>query len=197
MCAPVCGAPDSAAAGCSSPSFVHGTIAMQQSNDSLWTIPEDVYERERLENVHPSGWRNPQPADRYNLAVVGAGTAGLVAAHGAAALGAKVALIERHWLGGDCLNVGCVPSKAIIRTSRLYAEMREARHYGAQTPVDVRVDFSALMQRMRGIRARISRVDSVRRLYAAGVDVFFGDACFSGTDALTVDGTKLRFKKAM
>ena len=64
-------------------------------------------------------------------------------------------------------------------------------------PVDVRVDFSALMQRMRGIRARISRVDSVRRLCAAGVDVFFGEACFSGTDALTVDGTKLRFKKAM
>ena len=84
--------------------------------------------------MHPSGWRNPQPADRYNLVVVGAGTAGLVAAHAAAALGAKVALIERDLLGGDCLNVGCVPSKTIIRTSRLYAEMRNAEHYGAQTP---------------------------------------------------------------
>ena len=66
--------------------------------------------------------------------VVGAGTAGLVAAHAAAALGAKVALIERHLLGGDCLNIGCVPSKAIIRTSRLYAEMRDADQYGARSP---------------------------------------------------------------
>jgi len=167
---------------------------MQQSQERN---PADVYERERLENVHPSGWRNPKPADRYNLVVVGAGTAGLVAAHGAAALGAKVALIERDLLGGDCLNVGCVPSKAIIRTSRLYAEMRGAGRYGAQTPVEVRVDFSATMQRMRRIRARISRVDSVRRLSAAGVDVFFGAARFLRSDALNVDGTLLRFRKAM
>jgi pyruvate/2-oxoglutarate dehydrogenase complex dihydrolipoamide dehydrogenase (E3) component len=170
---------------------------MKQRNEHSSTIPQDVYERERLENVHPSEWHNPQPADRYNLAVVGAGTAGLVAAHAAAALGAQVALIERGLLGGDCLNVGCVPSKAIIRTSRLYAEMHDAEHYGAQTPAGIRVDFPAVMQRMRGIRARISRVDSVRRLRAAGVDVFFGEARFTGTDALTVDGAKLRFKKAM
>lgn len=170
---------------------------MHQNSDSFSTVPQDGYERERLENVHPTGWQNPQPADRYNLVVVGAGTAGLVAAHGAAALGAKVALIERRWLGGDCLNVGCVPSKAIIRTSRLYAEMRAGGHYGAQTPVDVRVDFPALMQRMRGIRARISRVDSVSRLRAAGVDVFLGEARFIRSDALTVDGAKLQFRKAM
>jgi pyruvate/2-oxoglutarate dehydrogenase complex dihydrolipoamide dehydrogenase (E3) component len=170
---------------------------MQHSDDSFSTFPLDVYERERLGNVRPSGWRNPQPADRYNLVVVGAGTAGLVAAHAAAALGAKVALIERDLLGGDCLNVGCVPSKAIIRTSRLYAEMRAAEHYGAQAPVDVRVDFPALMQRMRGIRARISRADSARRLSAAGVDVFFGEARFIRTDALTVNDIELQFRKAM
>ena len=98
------------------------------------TAPQDVHERERLQNVHPSGWRNPQPADRYSLVVVGAGTAGLVAAHAAAALGAKVALVERHLLGGDCLNVGCVPSKAIIRTSRLYAEMRNAEQLWRADP---------------------------------------------------------------
>ena len=129
--------------------------------------------------------------------VIGAGTAGLVAAHAAAALGAKVALIERDLLGGDCLNVGCVPSKAIIRTSRLYAEMRDAEQYGARIPADIRVDFTAVMERMRGIRARISRADSVHRLIASGVDVFFGQACFTGTDALTVDGLRLRFKKAL
>ena len=170
---------------------------MRQCNDLRSTTPQDAYESERLDNVHPSGWRNPKPADRYSLVVLGAGTAGLVAAHAAAALGAKVALVERNLLGGDCLNDGCVPSKAIIRTSRLYAEMRNAEQYGAQTPADIRVEFPAVMRRMRGIRARISRADSARRLVAAGVDVFFGQASFTGTDALTVDGAKLRFKKAL
>jgi pyruvate/2-oxoglutarate dehydrogenase complex dihydrolipoamide dehydrogenase (E3) component len=170
---------------------------MPQRNDLDSTAPQDADERERLDNVHPAGWRNPQPVDRYSLVIVGAGTAGLVAAHAAAALGAKVALIERKLLGGDCLNVGCVPSKAIIRTSRLYAEMRHAEQYGAQTPADICVEFPAVMERMRGKRARISRGDSVRRLVAAGVDVFFGQARFTGTDALTVDGAQLRFKKAL
>lgn len=161
------------------------------------TAPQDAYERARLENLHPAGWRNPQPAERYTLVVVGAGTAGLVAAHAAAALGAKVALIERALLGGDCLNVGCVPSKVLLRTARLYAEMRHAEHYGGRSSADVRVDFPAVMQRMRRVRARISRADSIRRLDAAGVDVFFGTARFTGSDTLTVDGTKLRFKKAL
>ncbi len=75
--------------------------------------------------------------------------------------------------------------------------MRSAEGYGAQVPADVRVDFPAVMQRMRGIRARISLADSVRRLSAAGVDVYFGEARFTGADALTVDGAKLRFKKAL
>jgi len=170
---------------------------MPRHNDFKSTAPQDAHERERLTNVHPAAWRNPQPADRYSLVVVGGGTAGLVAAHAAAALGAKVALIERDRLGGDCLNVGCVPSKAIIRTSRLYAEMRNAEQYGAEIPGDIRVDFPAAMERMRGIRARISRADSVQRLTAAGVDVFFGQAYFTASDALTVDGLRLRFKKAM
>lgn len=170
---------------------------MPPQQDYHSTAPQDANERERLENVHPSAWRNPQPATRYSLVVIGGGTAGLVAAHAAAALGAKVALIERELLGGDCLNVGCVPSKAIIRSARLYAEMRNAEQYGAQIPADIRVEFAAVMVRMRGIRARISRADSVRRLIAAGVDVFFGQARFTGTDALTVEGLKLRFRKAV
>jgi pyruvate/2-oxoglutarate dehydrogenase complex dihydrolipoamide dehydrogenase (E3) component len=169
-----------------------------QQHDLLSTpLAHDAYERERLENVRPAEWRNPRPAGRYNLVVIGAGTAGLVAAHTAAVLGARVALIERNLLGGDCLNVGCVPSKAILRTARLYAEMRDAQRYGAQIPADIHVEFSAVMQRMRGIRARISRADSVHRLVSAGVDVFFGAARFTGSDALSVDGTKLRFKKAL
>ena len=170
---------------------------MFQRNASIAPVPQDAHERERLENLHPSGWRNPQPADRYSLVVVGAGPAGLVAAHAAAALGAKVALVERGLLGGDCLNIGCVPSKTLVRTARLYAEMRNAEHYGASIPAEIRVDFTAVMQRMRRIRARISRVDSIERLSVAGVDVFFGEARFIATDSLTVDGARLRFKKAM
>jgi len=170
---------------------------MPQFNEFNSPVPQDAHERERLDNVRPPEWRNPRPADRYSLVVIGGGTAGLVAAHAAAALGARVALVERHLLGGDCLNVGCVPSKAIIRTSWLYAEMRDAERYGAQVPADMRVTFADVTERMRSIRARISRADSVQRLAAAGVDVFFGEARFTGTDALTVDGLKLRFRKAM
>ncbi len=170
---------------------------MDRPNESKSVAPRDAHERERLENLRPAEWRNPRPAERYNLVVIGGGTAGLVAAHGAAALGAKVALIERNLLGGDCLNVGCVPSKSIIRTAHLYADMRNAARYGAQTPGDIRVDFPQLMERMRGIRARISRADSVQRLTEAGVDVYFGQASFTGPDALMVEDRKLCFKKAL
>jgi pyruvate/2-oxoglutarate dehydrogenase complex dihydrolipoamide dehydrogenase (E3) component len=161
------------------------------------TLDQDAYEQERIENLRPSGWRNPTPAARYNLVVVGGGPAGLVAASAAASMGARVALVERALLGGGCLNVGCIPSKSIIRTSRLYAEMRNAGHYGAHVTGDIPVDFAAVMQRMRRIRARLSRFDSARRLSATGIDVFLGEAHFSGADALSVDGTKLRFRKAI
>jgi pyruvate/2-oxoglutarate dehydrogenase complex dihydrolipoamide dehydrogenase (E3) component len=150
-----------------------------------------------LDNVHPPGWRNPNPTGEYNLVVIGAGPAGLVAARGAAALGAKVALIEHNLIGGDCLNVGCVPSKAIIRTSRLYAEMRTAERFGAKAPGNVDVDFPSAMKRMRYIQTRISRTDSARGLSAVGVDVYFGEAQFTGPRAVSVDGKSLHFKKAL
>ena len=169
---------------------------MRQQRDEA-TFADERAERERVDNVRPAGWRNPLPAQRYDLVVIGAGTTGLVAARTAAANGAKVALIERHLLGGTCLNIGCVPSKAIIRTSRVYAEMHHADQYGALVPPRIPVDFARAMRRVRDIRARISRSDSAQRLTAAGVDVFFGQAAFAGVDSLTVKGATLRFRRAV
>jgi len=145
----------------------------------------------------PISWRNPKPPGVYHLLIIGAGPGGLVAARAAAALGARVALIERHQLGGGCLNYGCIPSKTIIRTSRLYAEMRNAQYFGATPPAAVLVDFAAVMARMRRIRSRIGRADSAARLAAEGIALYFGNARFVGTDTVDVDGVCLRFRKAM
>jgi pyruvate/2-oxoglutarate dehydrogenase complex dihydrolipoamide dehydrogenase (E3) component len=159
--------------------------------------PVDIHNLELVSNVHPPDWKNPDPAPRYNLVVVGGGTAGLVTAAGAAGLSAKVALVERHLLGGDCLNVGCVPSKAIIRSSRIHADILDARRNGLRVNGETEVDFSGVMERMRRLRAGISHHDSARRFQEMGVDVFLGDAHFSGPDAVEVEGKTLRFKKAV
>ena len=81
-------------------------------------LPRDEHNARLLAHVHPPDWRNPTPQPRYDLVVIGGGTAGLVSAAGTAGLGGKVALVERHLLGGDCLNYGCVPSKALLRAAR-------------------------------------------------------------------------------
>jgi pyruvate/2-oxoglutarate dehydrogenase complex dihydrolipoamide dehydrogenase (E3) component len=158
--------------------------------------PDDGHNRRLLENVHPSGWQNPAPAARYNLVVIGAGTAGLVMAAGAAGLGAKVALVERELMGGDCLNFGCVPSKAIIRASRVAAAVRDAKRFAVHIRGDVQVDFAAVMERMRRLRADLSVNDSAARFKDLGVDVFIGDAHFSGRDTISVGGATLRFRRA-
>ena len=133
-----------------------------------------------IANVHPAGWTNPTPRERYNLVVVGAGTAGLVTAAGAAGLGARVALVERYLMGGDCLNVGCVPSKAVLHAAH-----------------DTRPDFAAAMERMRRLRADLSVKDSAARFRDLGVDVYLGDARFVAPDAVEVDGQRLRFARAV
>jgi len=142
-------------------------------------------------------WRNPAPRGPYHLLIIGAGPAGLIAARAAVRAGAKVALIERNLLGGSCLNNGCIPSKAIIRTSRLYREMRDAEHFGGRVPGGIAVDFPAVMERVRRIRARLSERGSAERLAAMGIDLHFGEARFAGPDSVTVGGNVLRFKKAL
>lgn len=160
-------------------------------------VPEDEHDRRLAENVHPPDWQNPTPAHRYNLVVIGAGTAGLVTAAAAAGLGARVALIERSLMGGDCLNFGCVPSKALIRSARAAAALREAESLGLHMPVPPQVDFGRVMERVRRLRAGLSVHDSAQRFRDLGVDVFFGKARFRGRTSLEVDGLPIRFKKAV
>ena len=164
--------------------------------EQVTVLPGDEYNRTLVNNVHPHDWVNPESWGRYNLVVIGAGTAGLVTAAIAAGVGAKVALIEKHLMGGDCLNVGCVPSKGIIRASRAWAEVRNAEEFGVHIPPGVKYDFGAAMARMRRLRAHISHTDSAHRYKSLGVDVFISTGRFTGSDAIEVGGMTLRFKKA-
>lgn len=159
--------------------------------------PAASHDGERDANVHPRNWINPTPDRPYHLLVVGAGTAGLVTAAGAAGLGARVALVERDLMGGDCLNVGCVPSKSLIASARMAAAVNTADAFSVRLAGGGEVDFAGVMRRMRQLRARISRHDSAARFRDLGVDVYFGNAQFIGSDSVDVEGTRLRFKRAV
>ena len=161
--------------------------AMQQAADADARLTAEV---------SPPDWTNPRPRDRYDLVVMGGGTAGLVSAAGAAGLGARVALIERHRLGGDCLNTGCVPSKALLRSALAIGELRRAPELGIAVR-GVTPDFSMVMARVRERRAHLAVNDSAARFRGLGVDVFFGDARFSSANAVDVDGGTLRFNRAV
>ncbi len=151
-----------------------------------------------LAHVRPPDWVNPDPADRYDLVVVGAGTGGLVSAAIGAALGARVALVERRRLGGDCLNFGCVPSKGMIRAARSWAEARASAERFGGPEARGEGDFSAAMARMREIRADISVADGARRFASLGLDVFLGDARFESETSLRVDdAVSLSFRRAI
>src|ERR1700691_126268 len=165
----------------------------QLSSNRTW--PD--FDLREFQNVHPQDWKNPEPVHKYSLVVVGAGPAGLLTALNAAKVGAKVAIVERDRFGGACFNVGCIPSKTIIRTSRLYAEIRNADNFGAEMPSGISVNFPAVMERMRRVRARVSRRVSVQKLTSAGVDVFFGQARFAGPKAVEVEGKLLHYKRAL
>lgn len=169
--------------------------ALQEVN----ILPMDEHNKKLVSYVHPPDWVNPQPADCYDLVVIGAGTAGLVVAAGAAGLdvGLKVALVEKHLMGGDCLNVGCVPSKCIIRSSRVVAEMKDAGAFGVHPPEKIEVDFPAVMERMRKLRAGISHHDSAHRFQKLGIDVFLGKGHFLRNNNIEIGDKTLRYKKAV
>jgi pyruvate/2-oxoglutarate dehydrogenase complex dihydrolipoamide dehydrogenase (E3) component len=164
--------------------------------ESVLITPFDEHNQRLVDQVHPSSWANPEPAELYHLVVIGAGTAGLVAAAAVAGLGGRVALIERHLMGGDCLNVGCVPSKALIRSARAWKEVAAAAAHGLRAG-EMQRDFGAAMKRVRELRAGLAANDSAARFRELGVDAFFGHGRFVSPHEATVEGRRLRFHRAL
>ena len=159
-------------------------------------IKDDKYDQILVKHVHPEDWENPTFDGVYNLVVIGAGSAGLISAAGAAGLGAKVALIEANLMGGDCLNFGCVPSKALISASRAIHDARNISEYGGIVG-EVSVDFPKVMERMRKLRSDISDIDSAERFTGLGIDVYLGRGEFCGNNKIKVGNQTLTFKKAI
>ena len=160
-------------------------------------VPGDASDEEFLAEVRPRDWTNPEPLERYDLVVLGGGTAGLTAARGASRLGARVALVEERTLGGECLATGCVPSKALLRSARAAASVAGAGSFGVRVPAGADVDFAAVMKRIRDVRAQISVHDAARKAAEAGIDVFLGHGRFSRRQTVEVEGAALRFRRAI
>lgn len=166
-------------------------------SDTVTVLPRDQHNEALLSHVHPPTWKNPIAKDRYHLVVIGAGTAGLVTAAGAAGLGAKVALIERHLMGGDCLNVGCVPSKGVISAARAWQTAKNAHERFGGPAVSGGGDFGQAMERMRRLRAKIAPVDGAPRYSSLGIDVFLGQGAFVDPETIEIDGQRLKFRRAV
>jgi len=173
--------------------FVAATVPMGPASDP--NVSSAVLEVGPPRSHRP----NPVPKEKYDLVVIGAGVAGLLSVICAKALGKKAALIERHYMGGDCLNVGCFPSKAIIRCARAIHEVKTASQFGVKLPAgEVTIDFGAVMARMRELRGSIAPHDGVER-YCRDFceDVFMGEAQFTGPNTVTVEGLEVNFDYAM
>ena len=151
------------------PAMLSGKIRNRQEADDEWSSL-----------VFPSDYTNPTPQKKYHMVVIGAGPAGLVAAIGAAGLGAKVALIESKAMGGDCLNVGCVPSKALLASAKKVKA-------GKLKPIEA-IDW------VHQVRANISHHDSVERFSDLGIDVFLGSGQFKDANTVTVGDAELKSK---
>lgn len=167
--------------------------------NAFW--PMDEQNIRLLDNVHPPEWIEPTFEGIYNMVVIGAGAGGLVTSGGAAGVGAKVALVEGNVLGGDCLNVGCVPSKSLIHAANLAHTLKDNKELsdaGISFEGPVKVDFAQTMRRLRRVRADISKADAASRYTRKlGVDVYFGYAKFTSENTVEVNGKTLRFRKAV
>jgi pyruvate/2-oxoglutarate dehydrogenase complex dihydrolipoamide dehydrogenase (E3) component len=171
----------------------------------IWPLDDDNVKL--LDEVHPKSWPNHKgtnPDMVYDFIAIGAGAGGLVSSRQVARRGGKSAMISAHLAGGDCLNVGCVPSKALIRCAKMIREVRKAQtrpEFGVRVD-NVEVDFGAIMQRMRSLRAEIAPVDGHELGESIGTDVYQGFGRFVDENTIEVtppSGEKpihLKFKKA-
>lgn len=165
--------------------------------DTIEVLPDDEFNRELVHQTHPSDWKNPTPSGKYDLVAIGGGTAGIISALFPAGLDGKSAIIEKHLLGGDCLNFGCVPSKALIRAARAAHEFANGEQFGLPGHNVGAIAFEKVMQRMRRLRAKISHHDSAQRFTDMGVDVYLGSAKFVSETAVEVNGATLEFKRCV
>jgi len=157
----------------------------------------DAFNQKRIKLVFPTDWKNPKPAQIYDLVVIGGGPGGLAAASLAAGMKAKVALVEKEHLGGECFNVGCIPSKALLRSARCAAQIRKAAEFGIKVSKGWKVDFLAVMTRVRQLQSELAPHDSAAHLKSLGIDVFLGAAHFTDVNTIEVGKMKLQFKKAI
>lgn len=168
-----------------------------EARQTLHVWPLDKYNAVLLNEVHPRNYQSPEPYELYDLIAIGAGAGGLVSSKQSARRGAKSALISEYLAGGDCLNVGCVPSKALIRSARAVAQVRRASEFGVMTTGEFRVDFPAVMERVRQCRALIAPADGHAGSEAAGTHVFQGRGILTGPNTVQVNGKTLQFKKCV
>ena len=159
--------------------------------------PFDAPNRKTIAQGHPADWQSPQPRVVYELVIIGGGPAGLTAAFTAAKAGHTVAMVERNLTGGTCVNFGCTPSKSLLRAARAVFQAREGAKFGYILDGAPRVDFAAVMTRVREMRAFSGGSDAVSALSGAGIDVFLGEARFVGADAVEMNGRRLKFEKAL
>jgi len=159
-------------------------------------FPKDKFNRKLVKEVFPKDWKNPPAAPLYDLVVIGAGPGGMTAAVLASNFNLKIALIEKHHMGGECLIAGCIPSKALLRSSRTVNEFLHANEMGVSVK-EWEVNFPKIMERVRNLRSSVGRFDEVTNFQKMGIDVFLGNGEFTSPEELKVDHQTLRFKKAI
>lgn len=167
----------------------------KQARKELGIWPLDEYNAKLLNEVHPLNFVSSfEPHEVYDLIAIGSGAGGLVSSKQTARRGGKSAMISELLAGGDCLNVGCVPSKALIRSGRAVAQIRKAEDLGISVGGKIKVDFPKIMARLRQKRSDIAPADGHPGTEAAGAHVFQGRGRLTGPNTLEVNGQTLKFK---